>query len=70
MAGSVDDNHGLRGESMKRVMADNKAKLIKSVEEFGGNMKALKEAGISQRTYNRWLKDDPEFKDNLEKAKI
>ena len=48
----------------------NQVLLISAVEEFGGNMKALKQAGISQRTYNRWLKDDPEFKDNLEKAKI
>ena len=58
--------------SMKQqeVMAINKAKLIKAVEEFGGNMKAIRAAEISQRTYNRWLKDDPEFKENLEKAKI
>ncbi len=32
-------------------------------------MKAIKAAGISQRTYHRWVKDDPEFKENLEKAK-
>ncbi len=51
-------------------MAINKAKLIKAVEEFGGNMKAIKAAGISQRTYHRWMKDDPEFKENLEKAKV
>ena len=58
--------------SMKQqeVMAINKAKLIKAVEEFGGNMKAIRAAEISQRTYNRWLKDDPEFKENLEKAKV
>ena len=54
----------------QEVMAINKGKLIKAVEEFGGNMKAIKAAGISQRTYNRWLKDDPEFKENLEKAKV
>ena len=47
----------------------NKKALIKAVEEFGGNMKAIRAAEISQRTYNRWLKDDPEFKENLEKAK-
>ena len=54
----------------QQLMAINKAKLIKAVEEFGGNMKAIKAAGISQRTYHRWVKDDPEFKENLEKAKI
>ena len=54
----------------QEVMAINKAKLIKAVEEFGGNMKAIRAAEISQRTYNRWLKDDPEFKENLEKAKV
>ncbi len=53
----------------QQLMAINKAKLIKAVEEFGGNMKAIKAAGISQRTYHRWVKDDPEFKENLEKAK-
>jgi len=53
----------------QQLMAINKAKLIKAVEEFGGNMKAIRAAEISQRTYNRWLKDDPEFKENLEKAK-
>ena len=53
----------------QQLMAINKAKLIKAVEEFGGNMKAIKAAGISQRTYHRWMKDDPEFKENLEKAK-
>ena len=64
------EGHGLRGESMKRVMADNKAKLIKAVEEFGGNMKAIKAAGITQRSYNKWIKNDPDFKEDLEKAKI
>ena len=54
----------------QQLMAINKAKLIKAVEEFGGNMKAIKAAGISQRTYHRWMKDDPEFKENLEKAKV
>ena len=54
----------------QQLMAINKAKLIKAVEEFGGNMKAIRAAEISQRTYNRWLKDDPEFKENLEKAKV
>ena len=54
----------------QQLMAINKAKLIKAVEEFGGNMKAIKAAGISQRTYHRWVKDDPEFKENLEKAKV
>ena len=34
MAGSVNDNHGRRGESMTQVMVANKAKLIKAVEEF------------------------------------
>ena len=58
---------GITQEEKKRR---NQVLLISAVEEFGGNMKALKQAGISQRTYNRWLKDDPEFKDNLEKAKI
>ena len=64
------EGHGLRGESMKRVMADNKAKLIKAVEEFGGNMKAIKAAGISARTYRLWMKDDPDFKEDLERARI
>ena len=54
----------------QQLMAINKAKLIKAVEEFGGNMKAIKAAGISQRTYHRWVKGDPEFKENLEKAKV
>ena len=54
----------------QQLMAINKAKLIKAVEEFGGNMKAIKAAGISQRTYHRWMKADPEFKENLEKAKV
>ena len=54
----------------QQLMAINKDKLIKAVEEFGGNMKAIKAAGISQRTYHRWVKDDPEFKENLEKAKV
>ena len=58
---------GITQEEKKRR---NQLLLISAVEEFGGNMKALKQAGISQRTYNRWLKDDPEFKDNLEKPKI
>ena len=70
MAGSVNDNHGRRGESMTQVMVANKAKLIKAVEEFGGNMKAIKAANISYRTYANWMKDDPEFKENLEKARV
>ena len=57
---------GLRDQ---KTIANKKA-LIKAVEEFGGNMKALKSAGVAHRTYNRWVKEDPEFKDNLEKARV
>ena len=64
------EGHGKRGEASTRLMLANKAKLIKAVEEFGGNMKAIKAAGISARTYRLWMKNDPEFKEDLEKAKI
>ena len=57
---------GLRDQ---KTIANKKA-LKKAVEEFGGNMKALKSAGVAHRTYNRWVKEDPEFKDNLEKARV
>ena len=33
-------------------------------------MKAIKAAGITQRSYNKWIKSDPDFKEDLEKAKI
>ena len=48
----------------------NKKLLIKAVEELGGNMKAIKAAGISARTYSRWMKEDPEFRDDIEKARV
>ena len=51
-------------------MALNKQLLLKSVEEWGGNSKALKAATITQRTYNRWLREDPGFVDDLEQAKV
>ena len=64
------EGHGKRGEASTRLMLANKAKLIKAVEEFGGNMKAIKAAGISARTYRLWMKNDPDFKEDLEQAKI
>ena len=33
-------------------------------------MKAIKAAGISSRTYSRWMKEDPEFRDDIEKARV
>ena len=50
-------------------MALNKQSLLQAVEEWGGNTKALKAANVHQTTYNRWLRDDPEFADDIEQAK-
>ena len=57
-------------DNTKDGMALNKQLLLKAVEEWGGNAKALKVAKISRRTYFRWLRDDPEFADDLEQAKM
>ena len=48
----------------------NKKVLVKAVEELGGNMKALKSSGVAHRTYSRWMKEDPEFRDDIEKARV
>jgi len=50
-------------------MALNKQLLLQAVEEWGGNTKALKVAGISRTTYFRWVKDDPDFSADLEHSK-
>jgi len=51
-------------------MALNKKLLLQAVEEWGGNSKAIKVAGISRATYFRWIKDDPGFADDLEQSKV
>lgn len=56
-------------DNTPKGMALNKQLLLEAVEEWGGNTKALKAAGISRTTYFRWVKDDPDFSSDLEYSK-
>ena len=62
---SNPENNG-RAEMMRQ----NKKVLLAAVEQYGGNTKAMKAAGISKQTYYNYIKNDPEFKENLEHAKL
>ena len=60
---SNPENNG-RAEMMRQ----NKKVLLAAVEQYGGNTKAMKAAGISKQTYYSYIRNDPEFKENLEHA--
>ena len=62
---SNPENNG-RAEMMRQ----NKKVLLAAVEQYGGNTKAMKAAGISKQTYYNYIKNDTEFKENLEHAKL
>ena len=62
---SNPENNG-RAEMMRQ----NKKVLLAAVEQYGGNTKAMKAAGISKQTYYSYIRNDPEFKENLEHAKL
>ena len=62
---SNPENNG-RSEMMRK----NKKVLLAAVEQYGGNTRAMKAAGISKQTYYNYIKNDPEFKENLEHAKL
>ena len=62
---SNPENNG-RAEMMRQ----NKKVLLAAVEQYGGNTKAMKAAGISKQTYYSYIRNDPEFKENLEHAKF
>ena len=50
------------------IMQQNKKVLLAAVEQYGGNTRAMKAAGISIQTYYNYIKNDAEFKENLEHA--
>ena len=52
------------------MMQQNKKVLLAAVEQYGGNTKAMKAAGISKQTYYSYIRNDPAFKENLEHAKL
>lgn len=62
---SNPENNG-RSEMMRK----NKQVLLAAVEQYGGNTKAMKAAGISKQTYYSYIRNDPDFKEDLEQAKI
>ena len=63
---SNPENNG-RSEMMRK----NKQVLLAAVEQYGGNTRAMKAAGISkQQTYYSYIRNDPDFKEDLEQAKI
>tara|TARA_R110002096_G_scaffold306135_1_gene500883 strand:+ start:777 stop:1259 length:483 start_codon:yes stop_codon:yes gene_type:complete len=62
---SNPENNG-RSEMMRK----NKKVLLAAVEQYGGNTKAMKAAGISKQTYYSYIRNDPDFKEDLEQAKI
>ena len=62
---SNPENNG-RAEMMRQ----NKKVLLAAVEQYGGNTKAMKAAGISKQTYFSYIRNDPEFKETLEHAKL
>jgi hypothetical protein len=62
---SNPENNG-RSEMMRK----NKQVLLAAVEQYGGNTRAMKAAGISKQTYYSYIRNDPDFKEDLEQAKI
>ena len=62
---SNPENNG-RSEMMRK----NKKVLLAAVEQYGGNTRAMKAAGISKQTYYSYIRNDPDFKEDLEQAKI
>ena len=68
------DKNGVRhhpeNNGRAEMMRQNKKVLLAAVEQYGGNTKAMKAAGISKQTYYNYIKNDPEFKENLEHAKL
>ena len=68
------DKNGVRhhpeNNGRAEMMQQNKKVLLAAVEQYGGNTKAMKAAGISKQTYYNYIKNDPEFKENLEHAKL
>ena len=68
------DKNGVRNHpennGRSEMMRKNKQVLLVAVEQYGGNTKAMKAAGISKQTYYNYIKNDPEFKEELEQAKL
>ena len=68
------DKNGVRhhpeNNGRAEMMRQNKKVLLAAVEQYGGNTKAMKAAGISKQTYYSYIRNDPEFKENLEHAKL
>ena len=62
--------HHPENNGRAEMMRQNKKVLLAAVEQYGGNTKAMKAAGISKQTYYNYIKNDPEFKENLEHAKL
>ena len=62
--------HNPENNGRAEMMRQNKKVLLAAVEQYGGDTKAMKAAGISKQTYYNYIKNDPEFKENLEHAKL
>ena len=68
------DKNGVRhhpeNNGRAEMMRQNKKVLLAAVEQYGGNTRAMKAAGISKQTYYSYIRNDPDFKENLEHAKL
>ena len=51
-----------------RAMSDPKARILESLSQGHTNLAAIQHGLISESTFYRWKRDDPEFNDQVEQA--
>jgi hypothetical protein len=52
------------------AISDDKAIFLKALSEHGTVMRSCSVAGISRRTYERWMENDPVFSRDVDKHRI
>ena len=56
-------------KSKENIILD-KQTFLKSISRYGTILKGCEDAGISRRTYERWMADDAEFSKDMDRHRI